>query len=55
MAKTRAIRPTRKQKELLKLNRLVPENWLVVNEQDGMLNIINKTTQKVRSVKTMLK
>lgn len=52
MGKQRATRPTRKQKELLKANRLVPENWLVLSEQSGVLNIINKATQRTRSVKT---
>jgi len=49
MAK-RAIRPTRRQKELIRRKRLIPDNWLVLSENDGCLTLVNKETKKQRTI-----
>ena len=50
MSKTRAIRPTRRQKEAIYNKRLSPNNWLVVKEAEGFLTIVHKETQKQRVI-----
>lgn len=50
MAKTRAIRPTRRQKEAINNKRLIPDNWLVLHEENGLLTIIHKKTKKQRVI-----
>ena len=51
MGKQRAIRPTRRQKEIIRANRLAPENWLVIKEDGGILNIVHKVSKKMRELK----
>lgn len=46
----RAIRPTRRQKELIRRKRLIPDNWLVVNENDGYLTLVHKETKRQRTI-----
>lgn len=51
MGKQRARKPTRKQKELLSKKGLVPGNWFVEKETDGLLQVVNKTTKNRRALK----
>lgn len=44
----RGKRPTRRQKELLSKKKLDPSNWLVVQDTSEYIDIINKTSEKVR-------
>lgn len=50
MARKRAIRPTRRQKQIISKNRLHPDNWLVVGEDSNMLYLINKSTKRNRKI-----
>lgn len=43
-------RLTRSQKECLSAHYLNAENWMLVEETDFYLKIINKQTRKIRSV-----
>jgi hypothetical protein len=40
--KSRAVRPTRKQKEVISLHRLAPENWMVLRAIPGQMEIVHK-------------
>lgn len=40
--KSRAVRPTRKQKGVISLHRLAPENWLVLSAIPGQMEIVHK-------------
>jgi len=42
--------PTRKQKVVLKESGLNPENWLVVKNITGQLQLINRTTGRQRVI-----
>lgn len=35
-------RPTRKQKEIIRNHMLIPENWMVVKEDDCYLTVVYK-------------
>lgn len=50
MAKTRAIRPTRRQKEIIKLHNLLPESWLVIEERENVLFLVSKKSNRTRKV-----
>lgn len=43
-------RPTRREKEVISKYRLNPENWLVSKKNDGMLTLIHRYTNSVRSI-----
>lgn len=43
--------PTRKQKVLIKKNRLNPENWLVIKVFSDRICIQNKSSKKIRELK----
>lgn len=47
----RGIKPTRKQKERIKANRLDYNNWLVLKEEGENLTIIHKQTGTTRVLK----
>lgn len=47
----RGIKPTRKQKERIKANRLDYNNWLVLKEEGKDLTIIHKQTGTIRMLK----
>jgi len=51
MKKQRAVRPTRKQKEIIKRHKLEPRNWLVVAESMKELILLNKISKKRRTIK----
>lgn len=40
--KCRAVRPTRKQKGVISLHRLAPENWLVLHATPTQMEIVHK-------------
>ncbi|GEM_PF-3139440 len=46
----RGLRPTRRQKEFLSNKKLDPIHWLVINDRDEYMEIINKNSHKVRRV-----
>lgn len=43
-------RPTLKQKKMLKLSRLNPENWLVVKNEPEKITIMHRHTGKTRTL-----
>lgn len=47
----RGKKPTRKQKELIKKNRLNTDNWLVIKSPPGELHIIHRYTSTKRVIK----
>lgn len=47
----RGKKPTRKQKELIKKNRLNTDNWLVVKSPPGELHIIHRLTSSKRVIR----
>lgn len=51
MGKMRAKRPTRRQKELIRLHNLKPENWLVSKDDREELNLVNKNTNRTRVIR----
>lgn len=42
---------TLRQKKLLRANKLIPENWMLVKETADSLQIINKSSRKIREIK----
>ena len=51
MGRSRATKPTRKQKILMKSKNMVPQNWLVLKEDDAELTIVNRGSAKTRRIK----
>lgn len=43
-------KPTRAQKEIISNNRLNPDNWLVIKEDETYLYLISKDLKRKRSV-----
>lgn len=51
MAKAdRARKPTRAEKEVMSNNDLVADNWLVTKDLGAYLQVVNKTSGKVRNI-----
>ncbi|WP_177214626.1 DUF6906 family protein [Anaeromicropila populeti] len=50
MGKQRAIRPTRRQKEIIENNHLISANWLVVSEQDDCMLLESKKNGRTRKI-----
>jgi hypothetical protein len=50
---TRGRKPTKRQKHLLRLRRLVPENWLIVKNllHEGELHIRNRESGRERIIR----
>ncbi len=46
----RAKKLTRKMKEIISANGLVPDNWLLIEQTEFYLKIIHKTSGKTRRV-----
>lgn len=46
----RGTRPIRRQKEFLSKKKLDPNNWLIVKDCNEYIDIINKSSKKVRRV-----
>ena len=42
---------TLRQKKILRANKLIPENWMLVKETADSLQIINKSSRKNREIK----
>lgn len=42
------IRPTKKQKMLLKSKGLVPANWLVIKDTPEVIEFVNRSSGKTR-------
>lgn len=51
MGKSRATKPTRKQKILMKTANMVPENWLVLKEDATELVAVSRGSGRTRRVK----
>ncbi|WP_416729231.1 DUF6906 family protein [Fictibacillus sp. JL2B1089] len=43
-------KPNRQQKELIKANRLVPENWLIFKNVGGYLHLIHRETGTTKKI-----
>lgn len=43
-------KPTRRQKEIIRGNMLVVNNWFVINETDFYLHIINRNSDKKKII-----
>lgn len=44
------IKLTRRQKQYLSKHKLVPDEWLLVEEQHAFMKIIHKETKKVKVI-----
>lgn len=42
MGKTKAKKPTRDQKELMKKAGLIPKNWLVLDDHETLLHCVSR-------------
>ena len=51
MGRSRATKPTRKQKILMKTSNMVPENWLVLKETAEEMIAVNRGSGRTRRVK----
>lgn len=51
MGRSRATKPTRRQKEQMRRAGLIPKNWLVLKEDDAELTIVNRGSAKTRRIK----
>ena len=51
MGRSRATKPTRKQKILMQSANLVPKNWLVLKETETGLLVVNRGSGNARTVK----
>ncbi|MFI8709840.1 DUF6906 family protein [Bacillus sp. NPDC077411] len=43
-------KPTKKQKMLIKLNNLNPDNWLIYKKVDGELHLVHRYTNATRII-----
>ena len=50
MGKSRATKPTRKQKILMKTANVVPQNWLVLKETAEELVAVNRGSGRTRRI-----
>lgn len=41
---------TLRQKKILRKNKLIPENWMLVSEDPDYLEIINKSSGRIRKI-----
>lgn len=41
---------TLRQKKVLRANKLIPENWMLVKETADSLQVINKTSGRIRKI-----
>ncbi|WP_379143544.1 DUF6906 family protein [Paenibacillus sp. sgz500992] len=48
--KNRGFRPTRRQKQVISLHRLTPENWLVLRATPEQLELLHKKKGTTRVV-----
>lgn len=42
---------TLRQKKIMRANKLIPENWMLVKETASSLQIVNKSSRKIREIK----
>lgn len=50
MGRSRATKPTRKQKILMKSKNMVPQNWLVLKETEKELVAVNRGSGRTRRI-----
>ncbi len=50
MKRKRGVKPTRRQKEIIKLHNLLPESWLVIEERENVLFLVSKKSNRTRKV-----
>ncbi|ULO10614.1 hypothetical protein H1230_30235 [Paenibacillus sp. 19GGS1-52] len=48
--RNRGLRPTRRQKQMISLHRLTPENWLVLRATPDQLELLHKKKGTTRFV-----
>lgn len=51
MGRSRATKPTRRQKILMQSAGLIPKNWLVIKETTEELIVVNRGSGRTRRVK----
>ena len=51
MGRSRAVKPTLKQKKLIDEAGLIPRNWLVLRDDVAELRVVNRLSGKSRCIK----
>lgn len=54
MGRSRATKPTLKQKKLISDAGLIAKNWMVLREDETGLHLVNRASGKIRCIKKAL-